>query len=87
MTMTELSVLFKLKDYDELYGAYVLLKERKNEISDWFTEYLEKYSSAVFSKAEYNDPIKKPYNEMWKEYEENIKQYRMCEYYLESLCV
>ena len=85
MTMSDLSLLYKYKDYDALYGAYVVIQERKNAIDDWFTSYLDKFSSSVFSKAEYNDSIRKPYNDMWLEYEENIKQYRICEYYLEAL--
>ena len=85
MTMSDLSLLFKYKDYDALYGAYVVLQEKKNDIDNWFTSYLNKFSSSKFSRAGFDDPIRKPYNEMWEIYEENIKQYRMCEYYLGEL--
>jgi hypothetical protein len=82
---TNLSVLYGLKEKFQLQKALSELQLELNYINEWFNSYNQKYSNSVMTKAGYDDPIRKPYNEMFDRYEKTVEQFRLAKYYLEIL--
>lgn len=85
MTEKELATLYAYKDINALNKILTELKQKKDDIDAWFTEFGKKHSNSVLSKAKYDSPIRKPYNDKFDEYEQLMKQFRLCNYYMEIL--
>ena len=81
----EYSILYALKEKGKLKTIFKDLTEQKKVIDDWFTDFGNKYSNSVLSKAPYYSDIRKPYNEKFDEYEDLMLKYRSVSYYLELL--
>ena len=81
----ELTILYATKDYEALRKNFNELQKLKENIDKWFTAFNNSYSNSVLSKASYESPIRKPYNEKFDEYERLMKSFRLCNYYLEEL--
>lgn len=80
-----LSFLFGLKEKDQIENIAKDLNEQLKEIDKWFISFNKKYSNSIMTKATYDDPIRKPYNDMFDKYEKVVEQYRLANYYLEIL--
>lgn len=85
MDLKELSLLFVQRDVQSLYNETKRFKSLKADIDLWFKNYNKKFTDSQINKATYSDPIRKPYNEKFKEYEDLMLRSRMADYYLEQL--
>lgn len=81
----ELALLYALKERGSLLKKLEEFKTLKETIDLWFTDYNNSYSNSVMMKASFDSPIRQPYNKKFKEYEELMKSYRLCNYYIEEL--
>lgn len=81
----EYALLYALKEKEKLLTLFEGLSKQKDEIDKWFTDFGNKYTNSVLTKASYYSDIRKPYNKKFDEYEALMSEYRLVNYYLELL--
>jgi hypothetical protein len=81
----EYSILYALKEKEKLKEIFKSLSKQKKVIDDWFEDFGNSHTNSVLMKSSYDSPVRKPYNEMFDEYEILMREYRTVNYYLELL--
>jgi hypothetical protein len=85
MTITELAILFRMRDETSLRRHLRRFEFELADLSSWFNNYLDKYSNSIMMHASYDSNLRQPYNEKYDQYEQSIELARVCKYYLEKL--
>lgn len=85
MTITDLAVLYKMRDETSLRKHLRRFEFELSDLSTWFNAYLDKYTNSVMMNASYDSKLRQPYNEKYDQYEQSIELARVCKYYLEKL--
>jgi len=83
--INQYAILYAMKERDKLSVILDKLIQQKKVIDDWFTDFGNRYTNSVLMKASYDNPVRKPYNDKFDEYEILMREYRTVSYYLEIL--